>query len=146
MSATLPDILRWKRPIRPGNPCDSGIFTQRNGRIPLTGNAAFEIDSLSERQARITGPRGSRPVGLLSMEGEQPEETRIFVLDLRFPCNWQCKGLSGSPSNRRYQSNPSLDTTILTTKASITDSGTSCPSSMLVYCSRAYWRTVSFSV
>ena len=43
-----------------GNPCDSGIFP-KNGRIPLTGNAAFEIDSLSERQARITGPRGSRP-------------------------------------------------------------------------------------
>lgn len=26
MSATLPDIPRWKKPIRPENPCDSGIF------------------------------------------------------------------------------------------------------------------------
>lgn len=34
MSATLPDILRWKRPIRPGNPCDSGIFPKELAAFP----------------------------------------------------------------------------------------------------------------
>ena len=46
-----------EKAYQPENPFNSGIFTQRKGRIPLTGNAAFEIDSLSERQARITGSR-----------------------------------------------------------------------------------------